>query len=154
MAQNPYAQWSGTPMSEGAVDALLESSGWGVLAVADGDEPYSIPVSFSYDGDTVVLGLVRQGETDRKFDYVDDGSPARLLVTDVRARFDWQSVAVSGALQRVERGADEWAQLHDHFEENLWFEEAYDEAAAVEGVVGFRLHPDEVHGVEVQPGRD
>jgi hypothetical protein len=154
MTADPYGQWMGTPMSRRDIDDLLESTGWGTLSLADGGEPYSIPVSFGYDGDDVYFGLIRDSPTNTKFDFVADGTTARLLVTDVRARFDWQSVAVTGTLRAIERDGDDWETLVSRLEDNAWFSPAFERAEGVEELQGWRLDPDEVRGIEVRPDRD
>jgi hypothetical protein len=153
MTVDPYGQWMGTPMDARDIDAVLASTGWGVLSLANDGEPYSIPVSFGYDGDDVYFGLIRDSPTNTKFDFVADGAAARLLVTDVRARFDWQSVAVSGPIRAIERGSDDWERLLESLESNAWFSSDFERAEGVEGVQGWRLVPDEVRGIEVRPDR-
>lgn len=154
MTADPYGPWTGTPMDESDVDALLGSSGWGVLSLADDDEPYSVPISFGYDGEDVYFAFLRTGETSRKSAFVADGKTARLLVTGVRARFDWQSVAVTGPVRAVDSDDDSWEVLVDVLDENPWFSSAFADAEGVEGVRGWRLEPDSVHGLEVRPGRE
>ena len=153
MTVDPYGQWMGTPMSQRDIDSLLESTGWGVLSLANDDQPYSIPVSFGFDGDAAYFGLIRDSPTNAKFDYIADGAPARLLVTDVRARFDWQSVAVTGTVRAIERGGDDWDLLMTSLADNAWFSTDFERAEGVEGLQGWRLVPDEIRGIEVQPDR-
>ena len=141
-------------MDDADVDAVLESNGWGVLALADDDEPYSIPISFGYDGEAVYFSFLRTGESSRKSAFIADGGVARLLVTVVRARFDWQSVAVTGPVASIDSHGDDWETLVDLLERNPWFSSAFEDAAEVEGIRGWRLTPTSVHGVEVRPGRD
>lgn len=153
MTPDPYGPWTGTSMDDAAVDALLESAGWGVVSLARDDEPYSVPISFGYDGADVYFAFLRVDQTSRKSDFVADGKTVRLLVTTVRARFDWQSVAVTGPVRAVDVNSDGWETLVDLFEENVWFSSNFEDADSVEGVRGWRLVPEEVHGVEVRPDR-
>jgi hypothetical protein len=138
-------------MDEADVDALLTSSGWGILSLAADDEPYSIPISFAYDGTAVYFGFLRTGEANRKSEFAADGKTARLLVTDIRARFDWRSVAVTGPLYAVDWNGDDWETLVDLLEENTWFSSKFADADGVEGIRGWRLDAETVHGVEVRP---
>jgi hypothetical protein len=140
-------------MDEADVDALLASAGWGILSLAAGDEPYSVPISFGYDGTDVYFGFLRTGETNRKSEFAADGQTARLLVTDVRARFDWQSVSVTGPLRAVDWQDDDWETLVDRLDDNPWFSSGFADADAVEGVRGWRLDAERVNGVEVRPDR-
>lgn len=160
-------------MDDDAVEGLLESAGWGILSLARGDEPYSIPISFGYTGEEVYFAFLRADSPNTKLEFIREGAPARLLVTDIRAKFDWQSVAVSGTVTKVERQHDpddeellpevdakpdqgtergrDWAVLLDELEENTWFSSDYERADPVSELQGWRLEPDEIRGRTVQP---
>ena len=146
---DPYGQWTGTPMDDGDIDDLLSSAGWGILSLADGDEPYSIPVSFGYDGEDVRFVFIETGSTNAKFEFIGDGKTARLLVTDVGGRFDWQSVSVTGPVRAVD--PDGWdAHLQVLDETAAWFSSDFERAEGFEDMQGFRLEPGEVRGLEVR----
>jgi len=151
MTTDPYAQWTGEPMAQDEIDALLSVADHGVLGLADGDEPYTIPVSFGYDDGDVFFAFVRTDPDSEKFEFVEDGKTARLLVTDIKARFDWQSVAVTGPVEAVSLTDANWSRLVDALSGNPWFSTAFEDDERVEGVQGWRLVPDEVGGVEVRP---
>ncbi|MDS0282897.1 pyridoxamine 5'-phosphate oxidase family protein [Haloarcula onubensis] len=151
MTEDPYAQWTGEPMAEADVEALLGVADHGVLGLADGDEPYTIPVSFGYDDGDVFFAFVRAGPDSEKGEFIADGKTARLLVTDIRARFDWQSVAVTGPVESVNLTDANWSRLVDALTENPWFSTAFDDDERVEGVQGWRLVPETVTGLEVRP---
>jgi hypothetical protein len=141
-------------MDDDAVDDLLRSTGWGVVSLADADEPYSVPVSFGYDGEDVYFGFLRTGGGSRKVAFIADGKTARLLVTDVRARFDWRSVAATGPVRAVDRSSDDWETLVETLDGNPWFSSSFVDAEEVEGIRGWRLRPDEVSGLTVRPDRE
>ncbi len=172
MEREPYGQWMGAPMDDGEVEELLESAGWGVLSLAKNDEPYSVPISFGYTGEEVYFAFLRADPPNTKFEFVRDGARARLLVTDVRAKYDWQSVAVTGPVRsvtrrqdlgeegllaevdekpdkRTERGRD-WAALLDTLEENVWFSSDYERADSVSEIQGWRLDPERIEGIEIR----
>jgi nitroimidazol reductase NimA-like FMN-containing flavoprotein (pyridoxamine 5'-phosphate oxidase superfamily) len=150
MPTETYGQWMGTPMSERDIDRLLTDAGWGVLSLADGDEPYSIPVSFGYDGDDVFLALIRDSPSNTKFEFVEDGQPARLLVTDVGGRFDWRSIAVTGTARSLDRDSREWEAAVATLDDNAWFSTDFERAAGIEEITVWRLAADEVRGLEVR----
>lgn len=154
MTHDPYGQWMGTPMDEREIDAVLDTTGWGIITLAEDDEPYSIPVSFGWDGEDAYFAFIRDSPTNTKFEFAADGKTARLLVTDVKARFDWQSIAVTGTLRAIDRDTDDWATLMDRLEGNAWFSTDFERAAGVEDLQGWRLDPDEVRGLEVTPDQD
>jgi hypothetical protein len=142
-------------MSDDAVDELLRAAEWGTLALADGGEPYSIPISFGYDGTDVYFGLVEEGSTNVKRSFIADGARARLLVTDIKSQFDWRSAAVTGTARPVEPSGDRWETLQGLLGENSWFSTTSERTDATEGetggVHGWWLDPDEVDGREVRP---
>jgi len=154
MTNDPYGQWMGSPMDEREIDDVLGSAGWGVITLAEDDEPYSIPVSFGYDGAAVYFVFIRDSPTNTKFEYAEDGKTARLLVTDVQARFDWQSIAVTGKLRSVEPDSADWDDLLAVLDEQAWFSSEFERAAGVDELVGWRLEPDQIRGLEVKPDRD
>jgi len=140
----------GTPMDGREIDRMLTDTGWGVLSLADGDEPYSIPVSFGYDGAAVSLALIRDSPANTKFDFVDDGGRARLLVTDIGGRFDWRSIAVTGTTRAIERASDEWETAVSVLDDNAWFSTDFERAGGIEEITVWRLVPDEIRGLEVR----
>ena len=150
MTRETYGQWMGTPMDDRDIDRLLTDAGWGVLSLADGDEPYSIPVSFGYEGDAVFLALIRDSPENTKFEFVDDGSRARLLVTDIGGRFDWQSIAVTGTVRALDRDSTEWDHAVEVLDDNAWFSTDFQRADGIEAVTLWRLAIDEVRGLEVR----
>jgi hypothetical protein len=149
MAADPYAQWMGTEMDVADVDQLLAEAGYGILALADDDEPYSIPVSFGYDDADVYFAFVKDSPSNEKFEFIADGKRARLLVTEIAARFDWQSVAVTGSVDAIDFTDDDWSHLVATLENNPWFSTAFEDADSVDGVRGWRLVPEEIRGLEV-----
>jgi len=150
MPTETYGQWMGTPMDSRDIDRMLTNTGWGVLALANGDEPYSIPVSFGYDGEDVFLALIRDSPSNTKFDYIDDGQRARLLVTDVGGRFDWRSIAVTGTTQTLDRETDEWDHAVETLDANAWFSTDFERATGIAEITVWRLAPDEIRGLEVR----
>jgi nitroimidazol reductase NimA-like FMN-containing flavoprotein (pyridoxamine 5'-phosphate oxidase superfamily) len=147
MTVDPFDQWLGTPMSDAAVDDLLDTAGWGILSLADDGEPYSIPISFGYTGDVVYFALTRESPSDAKFEYITEGQTARLVVTDIQSRMDWRSVAVTGPLFGIGRGDDDWVEMLDVMEDNAWFSSDYRQAGKSVGLQAWRLEPDDVSGV-------
>jgi len=154
MTADPYAQWTGEPMETDAVDAVLDTADHGVLGLADGDEPYTIPVSFGYEAGDIYFAFVRTDPDNEKFRFIADGKPARLLVTDIKARFDWRSVAVTGPVEAIDLVHGGWETLVEALENNPWFSTAFEDDDRVEGVRGWRLVPDEVEGLEITPVSD
>ncbi|SEN03368.1 Pyridoxamine 5'-phosphate oxidase [Halorientalis persicus] len=149
MTMDTTGQWMGTPMDQRDIDDLLEASGYGILSLASDDEPYSLPISFGYDGSDVYFVFLEDSPDGRKFDFVEEGGTARLLVTDIGSRFDWQSIAVTGPVRRVPTDSKDWDRLVETLEDNAWFSSDFQRAGDIEEMYGFRLEPDEVRGLEV-----
>jgi len=121
MSQNLYAQFSGTPMSREDIERLLKNQGYGIVSLCDGDTPYSVPLSFGYDGEAVYLPFLSESRHSRKAELVSEGTIVRLLVTDINGRFDWQSVSVTGPVRSVDPDDEDlWSTvaevLHRHSE--------------------------------------
>jgi hypothetical protein len=148
MSSNPYAQFTGTRMDDDDVAGLLRSQGYGVLSLCRDGVPYSIPMSFGYDGEAVYFGFIEESPDPEKMSFVSEGATARLLVTDVRGRFDWRSVAVTGPVSSVSRGSEEWDHLMETLDDNGWFMRSFERSDAVRTIYGWRLAPEEVRGHE------
>ena len=148
MSQNLYAQFSGTPMSRDDIEQLLRSQGYGIVSLCDDGTPYSVPISFGYDGESVYLAFLSEGPQSTKADVIAEGALVRLLATDIRGRFDWQSVAVTGPVHSVDRDSAEFEQFIDVLDDNGWFMRGFERADSLESIQGWRLDPDTVRGLE------
>jgi nitroimidazol reductase NimA-like FMN-containing flavoprotein (pyridoxamine 5'-phosphate oxidase superfamily) len=148
MSTNPYAQFQGTPMDDDDIEDLLVAAGYGIVSLCRDGDPYSIPISFGFDGDDVYFGFLEDTTEPRKMAFIAEGKTARLLVTDIRGRFDWQSVAVTGPVRSVDPEGDEWAHFLDTLEDNGWFMRSFEQSDAVQSIQGWRLEPDEIRGLQ------
>jgi hypothetical protein len=148
MSSNPYSQFTGVPMREKDIADLLRSQGYGIVSLCRDGEPYSIPISFGYDGEAVYFGFLEDGPEPAKMAYISEGATARLLVTDIRGRFDWRSVAVSGPVHRVDPEGDDWDHLLGTLEDNAWFMRSFEASDAVESIQGWELEIEELEGFE------
>lgn len=88
-------------LSRSAIDEFLEPGGVGVLALAKGDRPYAIPVSFGYAAGSDDL-YFRLGRTDdaEKGSFLEAGQPARFVTFEPDGG-RWTSVIVTGSLHEV-----------------------------------------------------
>jgi hypothetical protein len=136
-------------MDEEEIEDLLVSQGYGILSLCRDGEPYSIPVSFGYDGEHVYFGLLEDGPEPRKMAFVEDGGTARLLATDIRGRFDWQSVAVSGPVRLLDPAdEEEWEHFGDVMEDNAWFMRSFERSDAIGSIRAVELEIAELRGLE------
>jgi len=148
MSTNPYAQFSGVPMDSEEIDDLLESQGYGILSLCRDGDPYSIPISFGYDGEHVYFGLLEDSPEPTKFEFAEDGATFRLLVTDIRGRFDWQSVAVTGPAEKLDPDGEEWEHFIDTLDDNAWFMRAFGQSDSIGSIQGWKLRIAELRGLE------
>lgn len=148
MSANPYAQFSGVPMSESDIDDLLISAGYGILSLCGDGEPYSIPLSFGYDGEAIYFALLEDSPNPTKLEVIESGATARLLVTDIRGRFDWQSIAVTGPVRQVETTDVEWDHLIRTLDDNGWFISSFEQSDAIREIYGWKLEIDDCRGIE------
>lgn len=88
-------------LSRSAIDDFLEPGGVGVLALARGDRPYAIPVSYGYatGSDDLYFRLGRTGD-EEKGSFLDAGQPARFVTFEPDGG-RWTSVIVTGSLHEV-----------------------------------------------------
>jgi len=148
MSQNLYAQFSGTPMSQPAIDRLLKQQGYGVLSLCDDGTPYSIPISFGYSGEVIYIPFLSEGPQSTKAEITTEGTVGRLLVTTIRHRFDWQSVSVTGPMSPVDADSEEWTQFIATLDDNGWFMSGFERADSLDSFQGWRLDPAEIRGLE------
>jgi len=106
-------------MPEAEIDALLESTGVGVLSLANDDTPYGIPISFGYDGDDrLYFLLVGHSEEGKKVRYAEAATEASFLVYEVDSDAAWRSAIVSGSFERIDY--DEWAHAREAMAANAY----------------------------------
>jgi len=94
-----------TEMSRAETDALLARNETGVLSLADGDEPYAIPISYGYDSEarTFFLRLVSTPDSEKR-EFL-SSSPAVRLVVSEETEPEYRSVVAKGT--RTEISTDE-----------------------------------------------
>lgn len=148
MSSNPYSQFTGVPMSSRDIDKLLKSRGYGIISLCRDGEPYSIPLSFGYDGERVYFGFIEDSPDPTKMAFIEDGATARLLVTDVRGRFDWRSIAITGTVRSVDEEGERWEHLLDVLDDNAWFMRSFEQSEAVESIQGWELEITDLQGLE------
>jgi len=140
------SQVRSTELDGEEIESLLGTGGVGVISFADGDEPYSIPVSYGYDSNANSL-YVRFGfaPDSEKRAFIDDGVTASLVVM-AEAIDGWQSVVARGPLHHVSEMV-----LDSHAAEsvrkiNIPFVTIYDRRATELDFELYRLEPDSISG--------
>lgn len=93
-----------TEMSSTEIDAFLGNRETGVLTLARGDEPYSIPISYGYDGssETFFVRLVSAPDSEKR-EFLSASPAARLVVYDgTDDGTTYRSVVADGTLERID----------------------------------------------------
>jgi len=131
-----------TGMDESDVDARLRESEHGVLALADGDDAYGIPLSHHYDGERLLLRVSRHDDDAEKVRYLDTTETATFVVYEASTERSW-SIVVRGPIHRADVDVDE-ATLNEWFPPFRLFDEDVEDVAfdlydlEAESVVGRR----------------
>ena len=128
------------------IDALLGTGGVGVISFADGDEPYSIPVSYGYDAGAESI-YVRFGfaPESKKREFIDDGVVASLVVM-AESMDGWQSVVARGPLRKVTEMALDSHAAESVRQVSIPFVTIYDRRASELEFELYRLEPDIISG--------
>ncbi|MFP9193108.1 pyridoxamine 5'-phosphate oxidase family protein [Natronosalvus vescus] len=93
-----------TEMTKAEIDAFLSRHETGVLALADGDIPYAIPISYGYNADArrFYVRLVSTPESEKR-QFLASSPQSRLVVYEEReARTNYGSVVAVGALEEID----------------------------------------------------
>lgn len=92
-----------TEMSDGEIDEFLARHETGVLALAQSDEPYSIPISYGFDAGerTFYMRLVSTPESQKRR-FLAASPSARLVVyEEADERTTYRSVVATGDLEEI-----------------------------------------------------
>lgn len=111
-----------TGLDDDEVTGRLASADHCVLALADGDDSYAIPVSAHYRDGRVLVRLSDHDDA-TKFDYLDATETATLVFYDVDEDGDSWSVLLRGELSETETPdeatLDEWFGPFHLFDEGV-----------------------------------
>ncbi|WP_435072883.1 pyridoxamine 5'-phosphate oxidase family protein [Halorubrum sp. HHNYT27] len=124
-----YVYTSG--MSKSDVDERLRAGEHGVLALADGDDSYAVPLSYHYDGKRLLLRVSKHDDDSEKGKYIETTETATFVCYEDSATGSW-SVQVRGPLRVWREDVDEET-LNEWFPPFRLFDEAVEQ-------VGFSLY--------------
>ena len=93
-----------TEMSAAETDAFLGRNETGVLALARSDDPYAVPISYGYDGETrqFYLRLVSTPESEKRA-FLGSEPAAKLVVYEEDGDV-YRSVVATGRLVEIDPG--------------------------------------------------
>jgi len=132
-------------MTEREIRDFLASQGVGVLGLPAEGAPYLLPMSFGYDGDDRLYFSYLVAEASRKTDLTERASTAAFLVYTASSPFVWQSVRLTGPLERVPD--DEIEEVTDALD-NAWRPAVFEDAEVAGEFRVYRLSVDEQVGVK------
>jgi len=116
--QTSTDQLQGLRMSRDEIDAFLAEQGTGVLALADGDDAYAVPISFGYTDGRLYFAFFRFADEPRKEAYAAATKRACLAVYEAESTFRWRSVLAMGPIEPV--GPDRWDEVGDAMAATAW----------------------------------
>jgi len=140
---------SAVVMDRDEIDELLGTGGVGVLALAEENDPYAIPVSYGYDGDDVYLRL-GFGEDSEKEQYLANSERVVLVVTNEGDQ-GWESTVVRGTLSEIPEASIDGTVVEAIRSIDIPFFTIYEEAPRELEYQLYRLHPDEITGRREKP---
>jgi len=129
-------------MDTAEVDEYLRAGSHGVLALADGDDAYAVPLSYHYDGQRLLLRVSTHDDDGEKRRYLDTTDTATFVCFAADNDGSW-SIHVRGSVTEWPGTVDE-ATLNEWFPPFRLFDEAVEDVAFalyeldMESVVGRR----------------
>ncbi|SDE03139.1 pyridoxamine 5'-phosphate oxidase family protein [Natrinema hispanicum] len=94
------------------IDKMLVRKGIGTLAMVDGKQPYSIPISFGYDPEQMVCTIQwGKGDGSQKDQAIESNSNVCLTVyeQDIDDEEVWRSIVITGEIYEIEEENEERA---------------------------------------------
>lgn len=129
-------------MDTADIDQYLRAGSHGVLALADGDDAYAVPLSYHYDGERLLLRVSAHGDDSEKRRYLDTTDTATFVCFAADADGSW-SIHVRGPVEEWDGTVDETT-LNEWFPPFRLFDEAVEDVTftlyelTMESVVGRR----------------
>jgi hypothetical protein len=106
-------------LDEGEIDEVLTEVGVGVLSMSADGVPYGVPLSFGYDGvDSLYFVFLGATAQLRKETYAEQSDVASFTTFEVDPDGSWQSVIVSGPLERIT--IEEWDTAREAMVDNAY----------------------------------
>lgn len=143
-----------TEMTREEVDDLLGRHETGVLALASGDAPYAVPISYGYDASAgrFFLRLVSTPESEKR-GFLGSAPPARLVVYEEDGD-TYRSVVATGHIE--EMAADDLTveRIEQFGTAKRPLFEVWGEAKPDLDIQLYQLDPEEVSGRRIEVDRD
>ena len=135
-----------TEMAPSEVDAFLGRHETGVLALARGDDPYAVPISYGYDADgrRFYLRLVSTPESEKRR-FLASSPGARLVVYDEDGD-TYRSVVAIGRLEGIDPGELTVEHVEQYGETKRPLFEIWGQAKPELDIQLYELEPEELSG--------
>lgn len=99
-------------LAEDEIDEVLVRQGVGVLAMAESDQPYAIPMSFGYDSEKLAFPMQWGGGYDGRKNHAIESNPNVCLTIYEQADEDesiWRSIIITGELYEIPKKEEQQA---------------------------------------------
>jgi len=135
----------GGGMTDAEIDDFLREQGTGILALADENRAYAVPISFGYETGRAVFAYWQFGTDSDKIAYTETTERACLAVYEIKSQFDWRSVLAFGSLRELT--PKEWTEVGELMDDNAWSPDLSSVGKRRLSIVGYELEIEEVTGL-------
>lgn len=132
-------------MDDAEVRDFLDDQSLGVLGLPGDGEPYLIPLSFAFDGDSSLFFTYLLGSESRKERLTDRAETASFLVYHAETMFDWHSVLLTGRFEKVP--PSDWGGMADLLGE-AWRPEVFRTASTSRHIAIYEFEIVESSGIK------
>lgn len=146
MSTDELLESSAISMTDEEIGEFLRDQGVGVLALPAEEVPYAVPMSFGFDGESVLFfAFLLFGPDSRKETLANRTERARFVSYRAESMYDWQSVSLTGEISEV--ADDEWEDLQKAMQ-NAWHPTLFSTASPMRGVQGYKFQIEEWTGIK------
>ncbi len=145
-----------TEMVAAEIDEFLSGTETGVLALADDNDPYSIPISYGYDADSgaFYMRLVSTPDSDKR-GFLSSKPRAKLVIYDENdTQTRYRSVVATGTLEQIDPNEMSVEEIEQYGEARRPLFEIWGQGKAELDIKLYRLKPDELTGRRTEVDRD
>lgn len=145
MSVDELGEYGMERMDGDEIEAFLSSQRTGVLGLPTQGNPYLLPLTFGYDGESRLFFTYVLGASSRKAELSERAEQATFLVYRVDSMFVWESVLLSGTIEELPES--EWKPAMDALTD-AWRPEVFEQADLSEGVAIYRFEIDDRSGIK------
>ena len=124
---------------------FLETQSTGVLGLPASADPYLLPLSFAFDGESSLFFTYLLGAESRKEMLTEQAETGKFLVYAAETMFNWRSVLLSGRFEAVP--PSEWGDLSELFE-GVWRPDLFQTANTSRNVTIYKFEITDWSGIK------